>query len=160
MTACTRDETPVSPEEIRTVAAGWQLVSSDPTLLIVALTDRLPGSVQVRTARARWIADTVSRLTSRLEHPASFVPEAASVLATRMPVSMDEMAEDRDALLGALVDLQGPLDPSSERAWSLAIGLFGEIVSSVCLDPFANGEPVTSNSNPAPSTPKKEGHHG
>lgn len=134
----------MSPEEIEIVAAGWQRVSSDPTLLLVALTDRLPGSVRVRTERARWIADTVSRLTSRLEHPGSFMPEAAAVLAMRLPVSMDDLAQDRDALLGALVDLQGPLDPPSARAWSLAIGLFAEIVSSVCLDPFANRGPVIS----------------
>ena len=122
------------------VATGWQRMSADPILLLVALTDRLPGSVRVRTVRAGWIADTVSRLADRLDHPASFVPEAAAVLAERMPVSMDQLAEDRDALLGALADVEGPLDPDHQRAWSLAIGLFAEIVSSVCLDPFATGE--------------------
>jgi hypothetical protein len=59
-----------------------------------------------------------------------------------MPVSTDELAQDRDALLGAIADLQGPLDAAHKRAWTLAIGLFAEIVSSVCLDPFASCEPA------------------
>src|SRR4051812_49475975 len=94
MVEWTRDEAAVSPEEIRMVATGWQRMSADPILLLVALTDRLPGSVQVRTARAGWIADTVTRLADRLDHPASFLPEAAAVLPGRMPGSMGPPAED------------------------------------------------------------------
>ena len=124
------------------VATGWHQISADPIVLLVALTDRLPGSVRVRASRAEWIADTVSRLTDRLNRPASFMPVAAAVLSERMPVSTDELAQDRDALLGAIADMQGPLDAAHTRAWTLAIGLFAEIVSSVCLDPFAYSEPA------------------
>ena len=146
----------MSPEQIARVVATWRTVTCDAQALDRAIAGRLPGNAAERTARAIWIVSAVSRLSQVLDHPARFAPTVADMVAERVPVTMDELAADRDALLGALRELLGPLGADGERAWSLAIGLFAEVVGDLCLDPFACGtqEPVTADAG----TPGKGEH--
>ncbi len=54
-----------------------------------------------------------------------------------MPLTMDDLAVERDALFGALAAVGEPMTAGDQRrAWEMAIELFAEIVTSVCLDPF------------------------
>ena len=44
---------------------------------------------------------------------------------------------ERNALFAALADVGEPMNTRDRRrAWEMAIGLFAEIVTSVCLDPL------------------------
>jgi hypothetical protein len=133
----------MSPEEIDLVVTGWRRATSDPHLLDQAIADRLPGSDEQRAGRATWIVRVVSQLSRVLDHPARFAPMVADMVAERVPVTIDELATDRDALLGALGELLGPLGGQGEQAWSLAVELFAEIVADLCLDPFAAPSPAS-----------------
>lgn len=134
------------------VVAMWQESATPRIPTVVAIADRLGGSLRCRVARAEWIADAVSLLSTVLHHPAVFTELAADVLASRVPVTTEELAEDREALMGALTELQGPLCPCERRAWDLAIDLFAEIVSGACLDPFDIRPEATSASIAVPAT--------
>lgn len=124
-------------DEIDIVASGWRRACSDPERLQAAIVDRLPGTLPFRIVRARWIVDAVTRLAPALDRPATFVPLAGDLLAARMPLTVDELAVERDALFGALGDVGEPMTARDQRrAWEMAIGLFAEIVTSVCLEPF------------------------
>jgi hypothetical protein len=127
----------MSPEQIAFVTAIWRTVTRDPQVLDNAIAERLPGPGSEPAARAVWIVRAVSRLSRVLDHPTRFAPMVADMVAERIPVTIDTLAADRDALLGALRQLVGPLGPDGEQAWSLAIGLFAEVVADLCLDPFA-----------------------
>ena len=127
----------MNPEQIALVVATWRAATADPQTLDEAIADRLPGTGDERARRALWIVRVVSRLSAVLDHPTRFAPTVADLVAERVPVTMDELAADRDALLGALRQLLGPLGADGEQAWSLAICLFAEVVGDLCLDPFA-----------------------
>jgi hypothetical protein len=124
-------------EQIDLVRQGWIRASTEPDVLQAAILDRLPGTLRFRLDRAGWIIEAVTRLAPTLDRPATFIPLAGDLLALRVPVTMDELAIERKALLGALDDVVAtPMSVAERAAWELAIGLFAEIVSSVCLDPF------------------------
>ena len=124
-------------DEIDIVATSWCRARSDPGLLHAAIVERLPGTLHTRVVRARWIVDAVTRLAPALDRPATFVPLAGDLLEARMPLTLDELAVDRDALFGALSAVGEPITARDQlRAWEMAIELFAEIVTSVCLDPF------------------------
>jgi len=124
-------------DEIDIVASSWRRARSDPDLLLAALVERLPDSLPFRVVRAQWIVDAVTRLAPALGRPATFVPLAGDLLEARMPLTMDDLAVDRDALLGALGAVGEPMTAGDQRrSWEMAIELFAEIVTSVCLDPF------------------------
>lgn len=126
----------MTPEEIGVVVTMWQDASTPRILMVVAVADGLSGPLRSRVVRAQWITDAVSLLSTVLHRPAVFTELAADVLASRVPVTTEALADDREALLGALTELLGPLCPCERRAWTLAINLFAEIVSGACLDPF------------------------
>ena len=63
---------------------------------------------------------------------------AAELLAQRPHVTINELANERDALIAALNDLCGPLEGAALRSWTLAIGLFAEFVSAIGLNPFSD----------------------
>jgi hypothetical protein len=124
-------------DEIDIVTSSWRRACSDPARLHAAIVDRLPGTLPFRVVRARWIVDAVTRLAPVLDRPATFVPLAGDLLAARMPLTVDELAVERDALFAALGDVGVPMSARDQRrAWEMAIGLFAEIVTSVCLEPF------------------------
>ena len=54
----------------------------------------------------------------------AFGPTAVELIALRFPVTLDELAQERDALRGALDERCGPLAPDAAHAWDLAIELF------------------------------------
>jgi len=124
-------------DEVDTVAASWRRARSDPDLLHAAIVERLPGMLPFRVVRAQWIVDAVTQLAPALDRPATFVPLAGDLLEARKPLTLDELAVDRDALFGALGAIGEPMTACDQRrAWEMAIELFAEIVTSVCLAPF------------------------
>ena len=126
----------MSPDDIDEVRTRWGAALTDTERLCGAITERLNGSLQFRTIRARWIVAAVTGLAAVLDHPAAFAPMAVGLLAQRTAVTIDQLADDRDALLGAIDALCGPLDATATRSWQLAIGLFAEMLSTVGLKPF------------------------
>ena len=126
----------MSPDDISQVNRTWSLALTDLDALLEAVADRLPGSVTFRTQRAQWIVRAVTCLSPVLDHPTAFVPAAINLISVRFPVTTEELASERDALLGALDERCGPLTPETVQAWNLAIELFGEIVCSIGMDPF------------------------
>jgi hypothetical protein len=124
-------------DEIDIVTCSWRRARSDPDRLHAAIVERLPGTFEFRVVRAQWIVDAVTRLAPALDRPGTFVPLAGDLLEARMPLTMGELTVERDALFGALTDVGEPMNARDQRkAWEMAIGLFAEIVTSVCLDPF------------------------
>jgi hemoglobin-like flavoprotein len=123
-------------DEIGLVTDSWRNALSQPDVLFSALTERLDGTDRFRTERARWIVDAVSALSEVLDHPATFEPRAAEVLARRSNVTVEELGTERDALLAALTELDPGMTTETARAWQLAIGLFAELVAAVGLEPF------------------------
>jgi hypothetical protein len=142
----------VSPEQIDAVARTWEDAGRNPDRLHAAIVDRLPrhpGDESAPGDRARWIVDAVSRLSGALDHPTALGPAAATVIARRAPVTLAELAVDRDAVLGALRTVAGGLGPPEEEAWDAAFRLFAEVVADLCLDPFgARSNPTTSGGTP------------
>ena len=142
-------------DEIDIVASSWCRARSDPDRLLAAIVERLPGRLPFRVARAQWIVDAVTRLAPALGRPATFAPLAGDLLEARMPLTMDDLAVERDALFGALGAVGEPMTAGHHRrAWEMAIQLFSEIVTSVCLDPFGtlttptSGAPVALRCTP------------
>jgi hypothetical protein len=144
----------VSPDEIDEVTRSWRRAMEDPQALRNAIAARLAGPPAFRAERAGWIVRAVSSLGPVLSRPTTFAPAAAELIALRFPVTLDELAVERDALLGGLAECCGPPSPAAERAWDLAFGLFAEIVCATGLDPFATPAPAAA---PAPSTPPPPG---
>jgi hypothetical protein len=126
----------MSPDDIDEVTRTWRAARADEALLVSAIAGRLQGTAAFRAGRAEWIVRSVSSLAPVLDHPTRFVPAAADLIALRFPVTLDELAVERDALLGALEERCGTLAPSTAHAWDLAFGLFVEIVCAIGLDPF------------------------
>lgn len=126
----------MSPDDIDLVTRTWQQALATPDLLLDAIGDRLTGSSTFRHDRAGWIVRAVSGLSPVLDHPTAFAPAAIGLISQRFPVTAEELAVERDALLGALQERCGPLAPETVHAWNLAIELFGEIVCSIGMDPF------------------------
>jgi hypothetical protein len=126
----------VSPDDIDQVTGIWRTATADRDRLAGAVADRLTGTPAFRASRAEWILRSVSSLAPVLDHPAAFAPAAAELIAPRFPVTLDELAVERDALLGALEEICGALTPEAAHAWDLAFGIFAEIVCSIGLDPF------------------------
>ena len=126
----------MSPDDIDQVTSIWMAASADRDQLAGAVADRLTGTPEFRAERAEWVLRSVSSLAPVLAHPAAFAPTAAELIAPRFPVTLDELAVERDALLGALEERCGTLTPDAAHAWDLAFGLFAEIVCSIGLDPF------------------------
>jgi hypothetical protein len=125
---------PVSPEQIGVVARTWDLAGRQPERLHAAVAERLPGPGA--SARAGWVVDAVGRLSSALARPTALPPAAAAVIASRGPVTLAELAVDRDACLDALRSLTAGFGPTEEEAWEAAFQLFQELVGPLCLDPF------------------------
>jgi hypothetical protein len=146
----------MSPDDIDEVRTRWRAALTDADRLSRAIAERLDGSPPFRTARGRWIIDAVTSLSAVLDHPGAFAPMAIDLLARRSAVTVDQLADDRDALLGAIDEVCGPLDTTATRSWHLAIGLFAEILCSVGLDPFATtGRPLRgSGREPPPAAGK------
>jgi hypothetical protein len=145
----------VNRDEIDVVSSSWRRARSDPDLLLAALVERLPDTLPFRHVRAQWIVDAVTRLAPALGRPATFVPLAGDLLEARMPLTMDDLAVERDALFGALAAVGEPMTAGDQRrSWEMAIELFAEIVTSVCLDPFGTlttptcGGPVAPRCTP------------
>ena len=141
----------MSPDDIDEVRTRWRAALSEPDWLDGAITDRLSGPPHVRMIRSRWIIEAVTALSGILDHPRAFAPMAAELLTQRGPVTIEQLAIDRDALLGAVDEVCGPLDERTLRSWQLAIGLFDEIISSVGLNPFdeaGEDQPSGSTSDP------------
>lgn len=132
----------MSPDDIDLVTRIWRAAMADEAHLRRAVGDRLRGPVAFRTDRAAWIVRSVSSLAPVLDHPTAFAPAAADLIALRFPVTLDELAEERDALLGALDERCGTLDPDAAHAWALAFELFAEIVCAIGLDPFGCSDDV------------------
>jgi hypothetical protein len=128
----------MSPEQIGVVARTWGRAGQEPHRLQAAVADRLPGPAAAD--RARWVVDAVGRLSSSLDHPTALPPAAAAVIARRGPVTLAELAVDRDACLGALRSLTVDFGPVEEDAWEAAFSLFQELVTPLCLDPFGTRE--------------------
>lgn len=126
----------VSPDDIALVHRTWRSALADMDQVHQAVAARLTGSASFRAERARWVLRAVSLLAPLLDRPTTFEPVAAELIANRYPVTLDELAVERDALLGALAEQVGGLTGSELRAWELAIGLFSEIVAAIGLDPF------------------------
>jgi len=124
----------VSPEQIGVVARTWDRAGSQPDRLQAAVAGRLPGPGAGE--RARWVVDAVGRLSSALDRPTALPPAAAEVIARRGPVTLAELAVDRDACLAALRSLTAEFGPAEEDAWEAAFALFQELVGPLCLDPF------------------------
>ena len=137
----------MSPDEIDQVTCIWRSARADEALLADAIGERLVGTAEFRADRARWIVRSVSSLAPVLHHPTAFGPVAADLITLRFPVTLDELAQERDALLGALAERCGPLAPDAAHSWDLAFELFAEIVCAIGLDPFGCSgdvaEPVT-----------------
>ena len=128
-------ETTMSPDDIAQVTRTWQQALADRDLLLEGIGDRLPGAPTFRAERAEWIVRSVSLLSPVLCHPTAFVPAAVDLISLRFPLTMDELAAEREALLAALQE-RCDLSPEAAQAWNRAIDLFGEIVCSIGLDPF------------------------
>ncbi|HEX2577557.1 MAG TPA: class I SAM-dependent methyltransferase [Aquihabitans sp.] len=129
----------MSPEQVDIVKRTWQLANQEPDRLRAAIATRLPQHPEAGRQpdpRARWIADAVSRLSQVLDRPTTFGPAATAVIEARSPVTMADLAVDRDALVEALRGVLGGLADTEEQAWSAAFGIFSEIVAERCLDPF------------------------
>ena len=131
----------MSPEQIDVVASTWERAGQEPGRLRSAVADHLPGAGAA--ARARWVVDAVDRLSSALDRPTALPPAAAEVIARRGPVTLAELAVDRDACLGALRRLT-VFGPVEEDAWDAAFQLFQELVGPLCLDPFGTREKRTT----------------
>jgi hypothetical protein len=129
---------PVSPEQIGVVTRTWDRAGQEPDRLHAAVARRLPGPAAGE--RARWVVDAVGRLSSALDRPTALPPAAAAVIARRAPVTLAELAVDRDACLGALRSLTADFGPAEEEAWDAAFQLFQELVGPLCLDPFGTRE--------------------
>src|SRR3954453_13802314 len=95
-------ETRMSPEDIDEVRTRWRAALNEPDRLGRAITDRLNGSPQFRAIRSRWIIEAVTALSGILDHPGASAPMAAELLTQRSPVTTEQLASDRDALLGAV----------------------------------------------------------
>ncbi len=133
----------MSPDDIDQVTSTWRQALTEPDLLHEAIAERLAGSSAFRADRAGWIVRAVSGLAPVLHRPTAFAPAAAELISSRYPVTIEELAGERDALLGALEERCGPLPAATSHAWDLAIELFAEIVCAVGLDPFGcAGDPV------------------
>jgi hypothetical protein len=128
----------VSPEQIGIVTRTWDRAGQQPDRLHAAVALRLPGPAAAE--RARWVVDAVSRLSSALDRPTALPPAAAAVIAQRAPVTLAELAVDRDACLEALRSLTADFGPAEEEAWDAAFQLLQELVSPLCLDPFGTRE--------------------
>jgi hypothetical protein len=142
----------MSPEQITAVVNSWDRALAEPALH-TEIAQRLDGDEDHRHNRAAWIIKAVTQLAHALDRPGLFETLAEGALAQRLPVSVDELAADREALLGALTTINGPSDSASERSWSLAIQLFAEIVASTSLNPFgfrAASPPTITTIEPAP----------
>ena len=137
----------MSPDDIDQVTRTWRAAMADEDVLTRSIGERLTGTVPFRAERARWIVRSVSSLAPVLDHPTAFGPTAVELIALRFPVTLDELAQERDALLGALAERCGPLAPDAAHSWDLAFELFAEIVCAIGLDPFGCSgdvaEPVT-----------------
>lgn len=127
----------MSPDDIELVTGTWRHAVADREALVGAIAERLAGAEGFRTERAEWIVRAVSSLSPVLARPTAFAPVAIDLISLRYPVTSDELAVERDALLGAVAARCAPLGDDARRAWGLAIDLFGEIVCSMGLDPFA-----------------------
>jgi hypothetical protein len=129
----------MSPEQIDLVVTTWRDARRDSRVNSI-IAESLPGTHDERTARAAWIVDTVTVLSAVLNQPGQFNELSERVLSRRVGVTIAELTVDREALLIA-IRLQQPDDETAreriDRAWSLAIQLFGEIVTAACLDPFS-----------------------
>ena len=128
----------MSPEQIGVVTRTWDQVGQQPERLHAAVAGRLPGPGAGE--RATWLVDAVGRLSSALDHPTALPPAAAEVIARRGPVTLAELAVDRDACLDALRTLTAHFGPAEEAAWEAAFALFQELVGPLCLDPFGTRE--------------------
>src|SRR4051794_23315816 len=95
-------EKTMSPEDIAQVDRTWADALTDLDALLGAIADRLPGSATFRTQRAQWIVRAVTCLSPVLDHPTAFVPTAINLISVRFPVTTEELAAERDALLGAV----------------------------------------------------------
>lgn len=128
----------MTPEQIDIVQRSWRAALGD-VQLPATIAGALSGSPNETSTRATWIVDTVSALSALLNQPGQFSELAERVLARRVGVTIEELAEDREALLAA-IRTKHPSGRDEreriERAWTLAIQLFGEIVTAACLDPF------------------------
>lgn len=125
----------MSPDDIERVRKVWEAVLADRRNLAAAVAARLPGTADFRAGRASWIVRSVTELTQVLDRPTAFGPVAAELIALRFPVTLEELAGERDALLGALDECFG-LGADDQHSWCLAFGLFAEIVCAVGLAPF------------------------
>lgn len=132
----------MSPEQIDVVARTWDRAGQQPDRLHAAVAGGLPDPGAGE--RARWVVDAVGRLSSALDRPTALPPAAAEVIARRGPVTLAELAVDRDACLEALRHLTADFGPAEEDAWDAAFQLFQELVSPLCLDPFGTREKRTT----------------
>lgn len=132
----------MSPDDIAHVHRTWWSALTELDLLLRAVAARLPGTPSFRVRRAYWVVRSVSHLAPLLDHPTTFEPVAADLIASRFPVTLDELGCERDALLGALNERCGGLSDAELRAWEAAIGLFAEIVCAVGQDPFGSARPT------------------
>lgn len=125
----------MSPEQIEAVRRSWSAALAHGDVLVTAITGALTGP-GAGEGRARWAADTITRLLLVLDRPAAFTAAVASELALLPRLTVTEVAAVETAVLGAVQQLVGDLGEGERRAWRLAFALFGELVADH-LDPFA-----------------------
>jgi hypothetical protein len=129
----------MTPSQIDLVVSSWSKLRSTQGLASFKqeAIDAFGHSVHDPESRAEWLAEAVERLYGHLAEPARLADEASELIAQRGRVTTEEITHDQDALIAALVAIQGPLSTEMVEAWRAGCALFWEIVAAKALDPFA-----------------------
>lgn len=139
----------MTPEQISLVVRRWTSLGRRREVLGWAVATHLRGTDPM--GRAAWLIQAVDRLHPLLETPARFALVAGDLVGRRAPVTADELAADRDALLAGLEDVAGPLSEEETAAWRQACDLVAECLTALALAPF---DPPPATGHVAGDTPR------
>jgi hypothetical protein len=136
----------MNPTEIALVRSSWMAARTSngafTSLVEAALTGHEPAlGEHERERRLMWMISAIDALMPFLDRPTSFVSSSRELIQTRMPVTLAELAVDRDSLVLGLQQFAGEFDQPTEHAWRSATDLFGEIIGDLVLQPFQGNEP-------------------
>jgi hypothetical protein len=134
----------MSPAEIQLVRESWAVARANGEALIAevdgALARRGGHDEAERLRRRAWMVTAIDALMPFLDRPTSFVEGSRDLIRDRMPVTLTELGADRDDLLTGVQRVTGGLDEATQRAWTSATDLFGEIIGDLILKPFGGVE--------------------
>jgi hypothetical protein len=136
----------MNPTEIALVRSSWSAARTSngtfTSLVADALTGHEPAlSEHERERRLLWMIRAIDALMPFLDRPTLFLSSSRELIQTRMPVTLAELAVDRDSLMLGLQRFAGGFDEPTEHAWRSATDLFGEIIGDLVHQPFQGTEP-------------------